>query len=158
MLFIKRILLSFFLSLMVLFAFAQPTKTVKPPVQKFKPPKVKTFWGLQADSATISREEALQLLAAPIRIVGDKKAVYAITSYQFLYRKKGVTEDEETGKVSASQSISANLFRTTPLPELWQNIISEQLQSGEELYYFDVIVKDAQGRLFFAPDLKIKIK
>lgn len=158
MLFIKRILFSLFLSVMVLFAFAQPPRTVKPPVQKFKPPKVKTYWGLQTDSAIVNRQEVLQMLAAPIRVTDDKKAVYTITSYQFLYRKKTVTEDEETGKISPAQSMVSSLFRVTPLPEIWRNTITEQLQSGEELHYFDVIVKDAQGRLFFAPDLKIKIK
>jgi hypothetical protein len=158
MLLIKRILLSLFLSVMVLVASAQAPKTTKIPVQKFKPPKVKTYWGRQTDSGTISREEALQMIAAPIRVVDDKNVVYTITSYQFLYRKKAVTEDEATGKLTPVNSISSSLFRTTPLPELWRNILTEQLQSGEELHYFDVIVKDAKGRFFFAPELKIKIK
>jgi hypothetical protein len=154
----KRIFFSLFLSVMVLVASAQVPKSTKTPVKKFKSPKVKTYWGLQTDSATISRVEALQLLAAPIRVVDEKKIVYRISSYQFLYRKKAVTEDEVTGKITPVQSISSQLFRTTPLPDLWRNIISEQLQSDEELYYFDIIVKDAQGRLFFAPELKVKIK
>ena len=75
-----------------------------------------------------------------------------------MYKKRAVTEDEGTGKVSPTTSSVAQLFRETPVTTLWQNILSEQLKPGDELYFFDIIVKDTQGRLMFAPDLKIKIK
>ena len=88
----------------------------------------------------------------------DKKNSFPISSYQFLYRRKIVTEDEQTGKTSAASSIVAQTFRVTPLPEIWVKTLNEQLQSGEELYFFDVVAKDAQGKLFFAPNLLIKIK
>ncbi|MBK7883245.1 MAG: hypothetical protein IPJ81_05215 [Chitinophagaceae bacterium] len=111
MLFIKRVLLCFFISSIALYATAQTPKKSKIPVQKFKPPKVKTFWGRQSDSATISKEEALQMLAAPIRVADDKNVAYTITSYQFLYRRKAVTENEQTGELTPTQSIVANLLK-----------------------------------------------
>ena len=49
-------------------------------------------------------------------------------------------------------------FNETPLPKLWRNILTEQMKPGEELYFFDIVAKDAQGRLMFAPDLRLKIK
>jgi hypothetical protein len=36
--------------------------------------------------------------------------------------------------------------------------ITEQLKPGEEIFFFDVVVKDAQGRLMFAPNLKLVIQ
>lgn len=128
------------------------------PVQKFKPPKLTSMLGIRSDSATVEVEEALQLINLPLKITDDKKNSYSISSYQVMYKRKGVTEDEETGKVSPASTSVAQLFRETPLPAIWKKVLTEQIQSGEELYFFDIIAKDAQGRYMFAPDLKIRIK
>ncbi|MBL0144464.1 MAG: hypothetical protein IPP48_00505 [Chitinophagaceae bacterium] len=98
----------------------------------------------------------------PIKNYRCKNGKYAISSYQFLYRKTGVTEEENedgpTGKAKPTTTISASLFRATPLPQVWITNIADQLKPGDELFFFDVIVKDEQGRLMFAPTLKLKIK
>jgi hypothetical protein len=126
--------------------------------QKFTPPKLVTMLGIRSDTATVYVEEALQLIRLPLKVTDDKKNLYTISSYQAMYKRRGVTEDEQTGKVSPVMSSSSDLFRTTPLPPLWIKILSEQLRAGEELYFFDIVAKDAQGRLMFAPELRIKIK
>jgi hypothetical protein len=41
------------------------------------------------------------------------------------------------------------------MPAIWVTQIKEQVNKGEELYFFDVIAKDAQGRVMYAPNLKI---
>ncbi|MGC4103676.1 hypothetical protein [Ferruginibacter sp.] len=141
---------------------AQNTRQVKPkekPVQKFTPPKLKTALGKYSDSAVnVSADEALQLIELPLTITDDKKTAYAISSYQCLYKKRGVTEDEQTGKVSPVTSVVAQVFKTTPISEIWRKSITEQLKSGEEIFFFDVVVKDTQGHLMFAPNIKLVIK
>lgn len=142
-------------------AMAQPVKPVKPikpaAVQKFKPPMVKTAWGRCVDSIGITKEEAAQLLSIPLRITDAQNKAYPIVSYQVAYTRVTVTEDEATGKVLPSSEMVNDRFTTTPLPELWQNNIKTRLKKGEKFYFFDVIVKDAQGRAFFAPTLKVSI-
>ncbi len=158
---IVRFLLSFSLSAMLTTALAQKPKqgVVKPAtVQKFKPPKLSCSLGIRSDSAIVAVEEARQLITLPLKITDDKKGLYTISSYQLMYKRRAVTEDEQTGKVSPTTSNVASLFRETPVPGLWKKIITEQLMPGEELYFFDIIAKDAEGRLMFAPDLKIKTK
>ena len=158
---IVRLLLLVCLSAILTTTLAQKPKqgNVKPAtVQKFKPPKLICSLGIRTDSATIAVEEAIQLIKLPLTITDDKKSPYTISSYQLMYKRRAVTEDEESGKVTPITSNVASLFRETPVPELWKKIITEQLRQGEELFFFDIIVKDAQGRLMFAPDLKIKIK
>ena len=153
------LLFSFIMTLSA--SMAQRNKPVaqKPAVvQKFKPPKVKTSWGGYTDSTIITVDQALNLLRLPLAITGEDKVNYGVAVYHFLYRKKGVTEDEETGKVTPTTTISSEIFKATPLPEGWITYISQQLRSGEELYFFDVVAKDTQGHIFFAPTLKIKIK
>lgn len=158
---IVRFLLFCSFSAILTTALAQKPKqeTVKPvPVQKFKPPKLTSSLGINSDSATVYLEEALQLVQLPLKITDDKKSVYSISSYQVMYKRKAVTEDEATGKVTPVTSNVAALFRETPLSAIWKKTLTEQLKPGEELYFFDIIAKDAQGRYMFAPDLKIKIK
>ena len=159
----KTNIANIFLTLLLVSTFntldAQKTGTGKNKVityQKFKAPQVKTYWGNNSDSASIIIEEALQLLSIPLRIADDKKNIYSISTYQLLYRKLGIigSEESETGKIIPTSSIVSQLFRITPLPEIWVKNISAELKSGEELYFFDVVVKDNQGHFFFAQHLR----
>ncbi|MGB4844766.1 MAG: hypothetical protein WBP16_09895 [Ferruginibacter sp.] len=154
-----KLLLLFVLSVTALTAWAQKPASGKPvTVQKFTPPKLTCVLGIHADSATVFKEEAVQLVKLPLKITDDKKNVYTISSYRFKYTRRVVTENEETGKALPAISEILDLFRTTPLPDLWRNTIAEQIKPGEELYFFDIVVTDAQGRYMFAPTLRIKVK
>jgi hypothetical protein len=146
--------------------FAQKPKpaTTKPAAvkpggfQKFTPPKLTSMLGIRSDSATVVLEEAVQLIKLPLKVTDDKKNVYSISSYQAMYKRRAVTEDEKTGKAVPTTSTVIENFRTTPLSSIWIKILTEQLRAGEEIDFFDIVVKDAQGRLMFAPELKIKVK
>jgi hypothetical protein len=127
-------------------------------VTKFKPPVVTTMLGRNTKSAIVTVEEANQLLSLPLTITDDKNSAYTITYYQFMYRKKSVIENEETGRKEVVFTTVADLFKATPLPQLWINNIAGGLQKDEELYFFDIIVKDKLNREFFAPDLKLRIQ
>ena len=126
---------------------------------KFKPPVVKTYLGkISGNDATTGVVEIKNLIVLPIKIIDDKDVTYTINSYQFVYKRQGETEDEESGKTSPATDIVSNHFSTTPLPEIWQKNIIEGAHKGEEIYFFDIIAIDKQGRRFFAPELKIKIQ
>lgn len=133
------------------------TRTTKL-ASKYKPPKLITLLSTYKDSAIVNAAEAEHIIAMPLRVLDDKKNVYTISSYQFLYRKKVVTEDEETGRVSPATSIISDRFKTSPLPEQWINKVREQIKAGELLYFFDIIAKDPQGRVMYAPEFKITVQ
>lgn len=142
-------------------AMVEAQKPAKPavPASKAKLPVVKTFLGkFSGITNACIAEQAKQMIALPLRIVDNKEVEYKLNSYQFSYKRIGVTEDEQTGKTSPQTDMVTERFAVTPMTELWQNNIKETLHQGEELYFFDVIVSDKQGRLFFAPDLKITIQ
>ena len=139
-------------------AQAKPAKPVSKSVQKFIPPKLYSSIGTKSDSVGVTVDEALQLVNLPLTITDDKKNAYTISSYQCMYKKRGVTEDEQTGRVSPVTSISVQRFTSSPLSELWRTIISQQLKTGEEIYFYDIVVTDAQKHLMFAPDVKLVIK
>ncbi len=154
---LKHTVILFCLLALSTMAIAQKPKPAT--TQKFVLPKLKIALGSRSDSVlTVSVDEAVDLVSKPLTVTDDKKAVYAITSYQCLYKRKSVTEDEESGKVSPVSSIVAQTFKTTPLSAIWIKTISEQLKAGEEIFFFDIVVKSADGRLMFAPHLKLVVR
>jgi hypothetical protein len=134
----------------------KPVKPVAPPATS-KKLVAKTILGKANGTISLNAEEAGQLVSQRLQVVDDKNAEYIISSYQFAYKRIGVTEDEETGKTSLQTDVAAQRFTTTPLPSVWQKTIIDALHKGEELYFFDIIAIDKQGRRFFAPELKISI-
>ena len=127
-------------------------------VAKFKPPVVQTFLGINTNGAAVTNEDAALLIALPLKITDAKKNSYTIDSYQFLYKRKSVIQDEETGKKQSTFTTVADKFKTTPLPKVWIDNLKGSFQKDEELYFFDIVVKDNTGRKFSAPDLKITIQ
>ncbi|HMO62630.1 MAG TPA: hypothetical protein PKC39_11565 [Ferruginibacter sp.] len=120
---------------------------------------VKTTWGrLSGIDAVCFAEEAKQLVVFPLKVTDAQNYSYTVVSYHLAYTRVGVTEDEETGKTMPTKDQVGSSFTATPLPEIWQKNLVEQLQKGEELFFYDIVVYDKQGRRFFAPELKITIK
>ena len=136
----------------------KPVKTAPPSGANSKKPAVKSSLGTATGTISLSTDVVKQLIGLRLKVADDKNLEYVISSYQFAYKRIGITEDETTGKTSPQSDIAANRFTTTPLPDVWQKNIIEGLHKGEELYFFDIIVFDKQGRRFFAPELKIIIQ
>lgn len=153
--------IAFILALMLAgtFCFSQksPANASVIKVTKFKPPVVSTVLGINGNGATITGDEANQLITLPLKITDASKNIYAIDSYQFLYKRKSTVEDEG-GRRQVVFTTVADVFRTSPLPKIWIDNIQNGFQKSEELYFFDVVVKDKAGRKFFAPDLKLTIQ
>jgi hypothetical protein len=121
-------------------------------------PSLKTYLGKYSDTVTLSPAEVAKLIESPLKVVDVNNKPAAITFYQVLYSKIDFAEDENTGKVNINHNSVSNFFKTTPLPSLWIETIKLEVKPGEELYFFDVIVKDAEGRNRYAPELKIKVR
>lgn len=154
---LKTFLLVVTFSATAIFSYAQE-KSVITKVTKFKPPAVKTFLGVNQNGALVTADEARQLIALPLKIIDDKNNVFKIDTYQFLYRKKSFIQNEETGKVQTTFTIEAARFDSTPLPKIWIDNLKDGFQKDEQLHFFDIVVKDKEGRRFFAPELKITIQ
>lgn len=154
---LKSFLFILFFSSFNLSAFSQDS-TIITREHKFKPPVVKTYLGVNQNGAQVTADEGKQLVGLPLKIVDAKNNQYTVDSYQFLYKEKSYILNDETGKKETVFTIASDRFTTTPLPKVWIDNIKNKLQPDEELYFFDIVVKDNQGRQFFAPALKITIK
>lgn len=154
------------LSVIVLFTMvctslvqAQVTGKPKSASTKFNPLTVKTYLGkFTGKNNTATVAEAKNALVAAISIIDEKKFIYKLSSYQFAYTRWGAVEDEVTKQVTQKSTISADRFLETPLPSLWIDNVTENLHAGEELYFYDIIAFDKDGRRFFAPEIKIVIQ
>ena len=153
---IKKLLFVVFIAAWSMSAAAQ--KNTRKSFVKFKVPKLTTMLGTFKDTSYILPEMADSIIGLPLKITDAKNVAYLISSYQFLYKKIVTTEDENTGKTSKISSIKSSLFKTASLPTIWLNAVRENLKTGEELYFFAVVVKDPQGRIMYAPDLKLILK
>lgn len=141
------------------FSYAQKPKSAKPTgFVKYKVPKLTTSLGSFKDTSFIAARLADSIIGLHLKITDVKNVVYSLSSYQFLYKKIVTTEDENTGKASKTSSIKSSLFKTSPLPDMWLNAVRENLKAGEELFFFAIVVKDPQGRIMYAPDLKLILK
>jgi hypothetical protein len=158
--FYTRFILILFLVVAANIALAQtPAKPVAKPIEKYKPPVVQSYLGnITGKAVATGVEEAKNVIALPLKIIDDKKNNYTVVSYQFAYKRIGITEDEETGKTSPESDMVSNQFTSSPLPSIWQTNIIEGLHKGESLHFFDIIALDKQGRRFFAPELKITVQ
>jgi hypothetical protein len=126
---------------------------------KIKPPHLTTSMGVLKDSiSSAPLDQVKALLGAPLKVTDDKNNSLTITYYQFYYKSKAIVQDEKTGKYSQTSSLAADYFTSTPIPEKWAKIIRDDLIAGEELYFFDIIVKDKEGHIFYAPNFKIITK
>ncbi|MEO6818097.1 MAG: hypothetical protein ABI266_07150 [Ginsengibacter sp.] len=133
-------------------------KSVITTVKKFKPPVVQTTWGNSKSDAKVTKDEAVKMLSLPIKIIDSSGRNYTIDNYRFLYRSKSLVENEQTGQKEVSFTVTSDKFVTSPISKIWIDNIVNGLQSDEQFFLFDVMVKDDKGRLFFAPDLKITIQ
>jgi hypothetical protein len=156
----KFYLLSLFTALIVEMipagSFAQTSDTTK--LKKFKPPVVKSMLGIRSSGDTVTTGEADQLIGLPLKVVDRDKNNYTISSYKFLYKRKGSIINEETGRENVVFSTVSDLFKSTPLPAGWIKSLKGNFQRDEEILFFDIIVKDKNERVFYAPNLKIYIE
>ena len=152
------------LILLIVFTFAlsglhaqkKPIKSVSK--SQVKPLKLKTFLGKNEDGSTVTLDEALQIINFPLRITDINNQRVTLLSYNFTYKRKSFLEDEATHKQQLTFTTVGDVFKVTPLPQIWRDNLTESLKKDEELFFFDIIIKDNQGRKTFAPELKIRIK
>ena len=145
-----------FIILISIFSFHLSAQSIKP--GKPKAIKLKTFLGKNQNGATVTLDEAQQLINFPLRIVDMNNERCNLISYNFIYRRKAFLENEETGKKEIKFSTVGDRFNSTPLPQIWKDNLAESLKKDEELYFYDIIIKDKLGRRTFAPELKIRIQ
>lgn len=124
---------------------------------KIKPPKVYVSWG-NSKEGPYSKDVFINLLDSSIQVVSEKKEVLAISRAMLIYRSKDQVEDEK-GKVKTHYNTYMNEIRNdNKVPEKWKSFLAEEIKPGDLFLITDMHVRDKQGYIFSAPDLKITIE
>lgn len=143
--------------LIFLASYSYAQKTNSKTSSTFKPPEVKTLIGIRSGVDTVHVEEATQLIGLPLKVKDKSGNTYKIDNYRFLYRQKGYIENTETGRPEVNYTTVASRFDSSPLPKVWSTNIQQSIQSGETLFFFEILVSDKEGRQFYAPDVRLII-
>lgn len=125
-------------------------------IKKSALPKLTTSLSGYKDSVGLTQEQVAAIIDKALVVTDDKKSVYKVSSYQFVYKRRGVSETED-GKAIPATSVNSQLFTVSPLQPIWVKTIREQMRKGEELWFLSVVVKDAAGKVMYAPPLKITV-
>ncbi|MBU6158368.1 MAG: hypothetical protein KGP35_04965 [Bacteroidetes bacterium] len=152
---------NFKLSIIILVSFilcSQHIHAQKPQQPgKIKPPKVNVYWGF-SKGGPLSREAFVSLLDSSIQVISEKKEQLAISRAMLVYKSKDQFEDEK-GKLKVQYNAYMNEIRNeNKVPEKWKPFLSEEIKSGDIFLIAEIHVRDKQGYIFNAPDLKITIE
>lgn len=141
-----------------LFILSQNSYAQKPqPAAKIKPPKVSITWG-NSKGGSLSPDAFVALLDSAIRVVSEKKELLAISRGMLVYKSKDQVEDEK-GKVKSQYNAYMNEIRNeNKVPEKWKTFLAEEIKPGDIFLIAEIHVRDKQGYIFNAPDLKIMIE
>ena len=127
----------------------------KPSLQ---PPVLQSFWGYY--KAGVHPVETVRMLIdTAIWVMDDQKQRYIVRSFRVNYFSNDQYEDETTGKMKTRRNLLSKEFReTNMLSDLWKQSIYESLKPKDEILIDLLSVKDKQGRIFYAPDIKISVQ
>jgi hypothetical protein len=123
-----------------------------------KYPKLKSCVGSFCDTSSMSKDQLKAIIGVSIRVTDDKKNTYRVIKYQVRHSKWAMLADEATGKITRGKEDKFYVLRSTPMPPAYQTLITESLERGEFIEYFDIIVTDAKGLNFFAPPIRFNIQ
>lgn len=147
-----------FLALLLFTTAQAQVKTQKKETAKAKMPVLITTLGAYKDSMILPADEIKKIIGDSVKVYDINGNQFKVTYYQFVYKRKEFNEDEKTGKAIPVNTMVADYFTSTPLPKIWTNTIKDELKSGEEVYFFDIIAKSKSGDVYYAPNLKLIVR
>jgi hypothetical protein len=156
----KHLLLSFLLAVAVSPVFAQSNKkpAAKPAaVSNKRPMKLLSSWGIFL-SDTLPKNEVIKLLDSALIVRDEKNIKYPVISFAFTYEKNEPYLNDTTGQPALYKDFTGDNFKTNSLPPLWSKRLKETLQTGDVLYFDEIIIKYAEEKFYKAPSLKINVK
>lgn len=159
----KHLLLSFFFAAAVAPAFAQTTKkpAAKPAattaVTNKRPMKLHSSWSIYL-SDTLPKNEVLKLLDSALIVRDEKNIKYPVISFAFTYERHEPYLNDTTGQPALYKDFTGDNFKSASLTPVWSKGLKESLQTGDILYFDEIIIKYAEEKFYKAPALKISVK
>ncbi|MBC9931913.1 hypothetical protein [Chitinophaga qingshengii] len=160
---LKHLSAFIFLLLMVNMAtWAQAGKKPAPatkatPVTNKRPAKLRSSWGLFL-SDTLPKSQVAKLLDSALVVRDEKNHLYTVISFAFTYEQHQPYLNDTTGMPAVYKDYTGDNFKTNRLPALWNARLKQDLQTGDVLYFDDILIEYAPDKLYRAPSLRIEVK
>lgn len=153
----KHLLLSFLLATAVTPVIAQSAKKPATAVTSKRPMKLRSSWGIYL-SDTLPKSEVIKLLDSALIVRDEKNIKYPVLSFAFTFEKHEPYLNDTTGQPAIYKDFTGDNFKAASLPVAWSKNLKETLQTGDILYFDDIIIKYAEEKFYKAPSLQINVK
>lgn len=156
----KHLLLGFLLAAAVSPVLAQSgKKSVKPAVttDSKRPLKLRSSWSVFL-SDTLPKSEVVKLLDSALVVRDEKNITYPVVSFAFTYERHEPYLNDTTGHLAVYKDFTGDNFKTPSLSPLWSKSLKENLQTGDVLYFDEIIIRYTGDKLYRAPALRIDVK
>lgn len=157
----KHLLFSCLLTAVAMPVLAQTHKKVPAAtttaVSNKRPMKLRSSWGIYL-SDTLPKTEVTKLLDAALVVRDEKNNKYPVVSFAFTYEKHEPYLNDTTGQPAIYKDFTGDNFKSPTLTPLWSKGLKESLQSGDVLYFDEIIIKYAEEKYYKAPSIRIDVK
>ena len=119
--------------------------------------KLRSSWSIYL-SDTLPKTEVLKLLDSALIVRDEKNIKYPIVSFAFTYERHEPYLNDTTGQPAVYKDFTGDNFKTATLSPAWSKSLKETLQTGDILYFDEIIIKYAEEKFYKAPSLQIKVK
>jgi hypothetical protein len=153
----KHLLLSFLIATAVTPVIAQSAKKPATAVTSKRPMKLRSSWGIYL-SDTLPKSEVIKLLDSALIVRDEKNIKYPVLSFAFTYERHEPYLNDTTGQPAVYKDFTGDNFKAAALPSAWSKNLKESLQTGDVLYFDEIIIKYAEEKFYKAPALQINIK
>lgn len=152
----KNVLVLILLTIYGSYAIAQQKPATKPATTAL-PKLTVSLGGSKSGNITIARIK--EIADSPLVVKDEKGITYAIKSFRINYTFKSSYKDEETQQVRTVKDFRAYDFSNTDrLSEDWRNSIKDNVKRDDEMLINNVVVRQKNGKSFFAPELRLKVQ
>ena len=161
----KKLLLSILLVCAVSALFAQsvkkpvkaPAPTTNSAAASKHPTKLKSSWSIFL-SDTLPKSEVIKLLDSALIVRDEKNIKYPVISFAFTYEKHEPYLNDTTGQVGIYKDYTGDNFKSANLSSIWAGGLKNNIESGDVLYFDEIIIQYSADKLYKAPALRFSVK
>lgn len=136
---------------------AKPAPTPATANANKRPAKLRSSWSIFL-SDTLPKNEVIKLLDSALIVRDEKNIKYPVISFAFTYEKHEPYLNDTTGKVAIYKDYTGDNFKAATLSPTWSQALKNNLESGDVLYFDEIIIQYTADKLYKAPALRIDVK
>jgi hypothetical protein len=122
-----------------------------------RPMKLRSSWSIFL-SDTLPKNEIVKLLDSSLIVRDEKNVKYPVISFAFTYERHEPYLNDTTGQVAVYKDFTGENFKQASLSPLWSSRLKEMLQTGDVLYFDEIIIRYTGDKYYRAPALRIDVK